>query len=277
MTTRNLLRLLLIAVAALTSPTIWGAAPAATVDTITISSGLIPQPMKITVAVPCEVPAEGCPTLYLLNGHGGDYRNWPKILPVDSIAAHYGMVIVCPSGMNSWYWDSPADSTMKMESFITNELVAAIDSLYPTRPQREYRAVTGLSMGGHGALWLALNHPDLFGSAGSTSGGVDIRPFPKSWNMARYLGDRDENTEVWNSHTVTNFVEQLAAADLNLIIDCGYDDFFYEVNCEFDRKLNEAKIPHTFITGPGGHTFAYWQKSIYPQIDFFARKFGIMK
>lgn len=98
------------------------------------------------------------------------------------------MIIVCPDGRNSWYWDSPVDPSMQMESFFTDCLIPTVDSLYRTMPARGGRAITGLSMGGHGALWLAWRHPDLFGAAGSMSGGVDIRPFPANWNMADRLG-----------------------------------------------------------------------------------------
>lgn len=88
------------------------------------------------------------------------------------------MIIACPDGENSWYWDSPLDPASQFETFVSQEFPDWIDAHYPTIPSREGRAVTGLSMGGHGALWTALRHKDRFGAAGSTSGGVDIRLSP---------------------------------------------------------------------------------------------------
>lgn len=244
-------------------------------DTITLSSPLLPRPMKVTVARPL---GEGpFPTLYLLNGHGGDYRAWPRILDIDSVAAARQMVVVCPSGMNSWYWDAPADPSMRMESFITGELVETIDSLYPTIPSRDARAIAGLSMGGHGALWLALRHPEIWSQAGSTSGGVDIRPFPGSWNMARWLGEKKSNPAVWDAHTVAALVDSLpdsVISSIDIIIDCGTGDFFYDVNCRLDSALNARHIPHTFTTSPGKHHWTYWTRSIHPHIDRFARRLG---
>ena len=76
--------------------------------------------------------------------------------------------------MASWYWNSPVDPKSQYETFISDELIKAIDSKYKTIKNRTGRAITGLSMGGHGALYLAIKHQDVFGAAGSMSGGVDI-------------------------------------------------------------------------------------------------------
>jgi S-formylglutathione hydrolase FrmB len=95
-------------------------------------------------------------------------------------------------------------------------------------------------MGGHGGLWLGIRHSDIFGSAGSTSGGVNIIPFPKNWKMADQLGDYESNKEAWRDHTVINLVPQLKPGQLNIIFDCGVDDFFFEVNNELHQALLDA-------------------------------------
>lgn len=245
-------------------------------DTITLSgANLLRNEMKVTVAVPASYRCEGdtahYPTLYLLNGHGGHYRTWPNLLDIDKAANDYGMIIVCPSGMNSWYWDSPVDPGMQMESFFVEELIPAIDSLYRTRPVREQRAITGFSMGGHGALWLAMRHPEIFANAGSTSGGVNIIPFPNNWHMPDLLGKYADNKERWKQHTVVTIADSIQPGTLNLIFDCGTEDFFYNVNCQLDSILNSRKIHHTFITYPGAHNAPYWSKSIHPQLQYFHR------
>lgn len=247
-----------------------GASATAPADTITLASKLLPEPMKVTVARP-DGPGP-FPTLYLLNGHGGHHRTWPSLVDIDSVAEANQWVVVCPSGMNSWYWDSPERPDMKMESFFTTELVAAIDSLYPTISDPKARAITGLSMGGHGSLWLALRHPDIWGHAGSTSGGVDVRPFPGSWRLSSLIGERDSVPEVWYSHTVRSLVDTLPDSVLrsvDMTIDCGTDDFFYTVNCQLDSVLSARHIPHVFATSPGAHNGAYWSRSIIPQLNHF--------
>ncbi|MCM1292278.1 MAG: esterase family protein [Bacteroides sp.] len=236
----------------------------------------IPGPAPVTIAVPTDysnLSESTYPVVYLLNGHGGDHKSWGSVINIDSLADAYGVIIVCPSGLNSWYWDSPVDPKMRMESYIIDDLVPWVDAEYRTTKSRDERAITGLSMGGHGALWLALRHPDLFGNAGSTSGGVDFRPWPKSWNIPDRLGSYESNPMRWTEHTVMSLVPMIIPGQVNIIFDCGTDDFFYDVNCTLDRELNQRRIPHAFLTSPGGHTPSYWHQSIGPQMDFFARHF----
>ena len=135
------------------------------------------------------------------------------------------------------------------------------------------RAITGLSMGGHGGLWTAIRHKDTFGACGSTSGGVDIRPFPKNWDMAKRLGDYESNKEIWDTHTVINQIDKIQNGDLAIIFDCGEADFFIQVNKDLHNRLLEKKIDHDFITRPGGHTGEYWNNAIDYQILFFDKFF----
>jgi S-formylglutathione hydrolase FrmB len=114
----------------------------------------------------------------------------------------------------------------------------------------------------------------VFGAVGSTSGGLDIRPFPEYWNMKKYLGERDENLEVWNNHTVINQLDRLKEGELAIIIDCGVGDFFYAVNKAVHERLLSQKISHDFISRPGGHNDGYWNNSIDYQILFFRKFFN---
>lgn len=241
-----------------------------------VPSRFIKSPGKISVSVPDgydKGDQKDYPVLYLLNGHGGNHTSWPGIINTDSLATVYKMIIVCPQGRNSWYWDSPVDSNMQMESYITKELVPWIDKNYRTRRCPGQRAITGLSMGGHGGLWLGLRHPELFRNAGATSGGVDIRPFPTRWNMADFLGPKDKYPERWENHTVTTLIEKVNPEGYGIIFDCGTEDFFYKVNCKLDSIMTAKGIEHTFLTSPGSHNGKYWRKSIIPQIKFFHHRF----
>jgi|SRR5450759_5197606 len=112
-----------------------------------------------------------------------------KVPAIKEYADQYQLMIVCPDGgFTSWYFDSPVDSTIKYETYISRELIAAIDTKYHTIKDKKGRAITGLSMGGHGAFYLAFRHQDVWGAAGSMSGGLDIRPFPNSWDIPKRLG-----------------------------------------------------------------------------------------
>lgn len=247
-------------------------------DTITVASQFIDPAMKVTVIVPEQYfdnAGERYPVVYLLNGFGGDNTQWTEQTkaPLDSLASAYGMIFVCPDGRNSWYWDSPVDPKMQMESFITKTLVPHIDANYRTKADSAHRAITGLSMGGHGGLWLGIRHSDIFGNAGSTSGGVDIRPFPKNWTMAERIGPYENNQDVWDNHTVINLVPTLKPGQLNIIFDCGVNDFFFQVNESLHRALLDANIPHDYISRPGAHTHPYWRNAILYQIQYFNQQF----
>lgn len=240
---------------------------------VEIASNLLPRNMNVNVTLPESYDYDTTvryPVVYLLNGHGGNNNSWGTVANLDSLATVHDFIIVCPDGMNSWYFDSPVREDMQMESFITTVLVPYIDAHYRTLPQPESRAITGLSMGGHGAMWLAMRHLDLFRNAGATSGGVDFTPWPDSWNVKDALGTRDSNPELWSSHTVASQVKNLKPGQLNIVFDCGTEDFFYDVNCALDSTLNAMHIPHQYRTSPGAHNGAYWGKSIIPQLQFFA-------
>jgi S-formylglutathione hydrolase FrmB len=250
---------------------------AARVDTLLVKSPSMNKKVQVVVVTPDVAlgkKAQACPVVYLLHGYGGDAFSWIQIKPqLPQIADAKGMIFVCPDAKNSWYWDSPRDSSYRYETFVSTELLKYIDAHYHTVANRNGRAITGLSMGGHGALWLAFRHKDLFGACGSTSGGVDIRPFPQNWEMAKQLGEFAYNKKVWDQHTVVNQLDRIEHGDLALIIDCGESDFFLNVNKDLHTRLLARHIDHDFITRPGGHTLLYWRNSIDYQLLFFQKHF----
>lgn len=249
-------------------------------DTIEIASDRLAYPMKVCVTLPAQAlqsdsKEKRFPVLYLLHGYSGDYSNWVKMGGnIDSLATVNEMIVVCPDGRDSWYWDSRYDDKMQMESFITKELIPEIDRRFPTRNCAGQRAVTGLSMGGQGAMFLAIRHPELFSAAGSMSGGLDIRPFPNNWKMKKALGPADKNKEVWEQTTIYNLVDSLKPGQLDIIFDCGADDFFHNVNLNLHNKLIEKKIAHDYISRPGKHNWKYWRNSLPYQMMFFRQKFS---
>lgn len=250
------------------------AVEAAKVDSIQVKSACMNKEVKVVVVAPDQAAAKPCPVIYLLHGYSDNQNGWIEIKPdLPQIADEKGIIFVCPDGKKSWYWNSPMQADVRYEDFISKELVSYIDSHYSTIASRNGRAITGLSMGGHGALWNAIRHSDVFGAAGSTSGGLDIRPFPKNWEISTQLGDQESHRENWESHTVINLVPTLQKGQLALIIDCGEDDFFLEVNQNIHKALLKQGIDHDFITRPGAHNRTYWRNAIDYQILFFQKHF----
>lgn len=248
--------------------TLW----AGKVETLKVKSPSMNKEVEVVVVTP-EKPGK-YPVVYMLHGHGGNAKSWVELIPdMPQVADRDGVIFVCPDAKNSWYWDSPKNPAYRYETFVSKELVDYIDKHYSTIADRKARAITGLSMGGHGAMWISFRHKDVFGAAGSTSGGVDIRPFPNNWNMAEQLGSEADNRAVWEEHTVINQIDRLKNGDLALIIDCGYRDFFFEVNNNFHEKLLKYKIDHDFYVRPGAHEGKYWISSIPYHFLFFKRFF----
>ncbi|MFN0293377.1 alpha/beta hydrolase [Pedobacter helvus] len=244
---------------------------AANVDTVKTYSPSMKKEIKAVVITPANYKEKSkFQVVYLLHGYSGNYANWVTAVPaIKNLADQHQLIIVCPDGnFNSWYLDSPEQPNSKYETYIAKELVKWVDEHYKTIADKKARAITGLSMGGHGALYLAFKHQDVFSVAGSMSGGVDIRPFPNNWDMAKLLGTYAEKPAQWDNASVINLTHLLTPNALSLIVQCGTDDFFYKVNVALHEKLTYQNIPHTFITNPGGHTWKYWAEAINYQLVF---------
>ena len=253
------------------------ASKAARVDTISTYSQAMKKNIRTVVIVPEGYERlKALPTVYLLHGYSDRYSKWVNTVPtIKDHADRLKMIIVCPDGnFSSWYFDSPVDPKWQYETYITKELVPDIDKKYKTIKERSARAITGLSMGGHGALYLAIKHQELFAAAGSMSGGVDLRPFPGNWDIKERLGAYDEHPDRWSANSVIEMTHLIKPGKLALIIDCGKDDFFYNVNVALHQKLMYQNIPHDFIIRPGEHNWSYWANSITFQLLYFNNFFN---
>lgn len=251
------------------------------VDTVAVFSQSMGKNVKNVIILPegySNTAEKKYPVVYLLHGYGGNHQAWLKIKPnLPQMASVLGLIIVCPDGQNSWYWDSPTNPKMRYETFVSSELVNYMDKNYKTKAEVSGRAITGLSMGGHGGLWLGIRHQDVFGACGSMSGGVDILPFPENWKMKDQLGDYSENKTVWEQHSVINQLHKIKAGKLSIIIDCGTGDFFYGVNKALHEKLLYLNIPHDYTERPGVHNGPYWTNAVDYQLLYFSKALGVYK
>jgi len=247
---------------------------AAKVDTLAVYSNSMKKNTKTCVVTPAmydKTRTKAYPVLYLLHGYGGNFASWVNDFPqVKQFSDQYGMIIVGVDGaFSSWYFDSPVDPTMKYETYVTKELIDFVDNTFNTIKSREGRAISGLSMGGHGALYLSIRHQDIFGASGSMSGGVDFRPFPQNWDLTKRLGNQAQYPENWEKNTVLYQLYLIGNTKLSMIIDCGTSDFFIAVNRQLHEKMLYLNIKHDYIERPGGHTGEYWNNALQYQVLFF--------
>lgn len=216
------------------------------------------------------------PVLYLLHGYSDDYMAWQNHVDLTKHANKYGFIIVCPDGQDSWYFDSPIDPTYQFETYVSQELRNYIESNYRTINDRRYRAITGLSMGGHGALWLAWRHPDIYGMCGSMSGGVDITTIKDHYKIDKRLGKYADNEAVWKNHSVINLVPTLKN-DQFIIIDDGIKDIFIKDNRALHAALKEHKIKHDYSERPGRHSWDYWVESLKLHLTDFSNRIHMIE
>jgi len=249
----------------------------ATADTINVYSTAMHKEVKAVVISPANyaVAEQRFPVVYLLHGFSGKYSDWIKLVPqIKQMADDYQLLIVCPDGSyGSWYFDSPVDSSFRYETFVSTELTIYIDSHFKTISNRNGRAITGLSMGGHGGLFLGFRHQDIFGACGSMSGGVDLLPFAGKFEIDKRIGDTVHHLQNWKDLSVINLIEHYSDDSLSIIIDCGTEDFFYKYNKNLHQKMLRLGIKHDYIERPGIHNWDYWSNAVIYQLAFFKQYF----
>jgi len=247
------------------------------IDSVAIHSNTMTIDVKTIVIIPDVALGEEavkCPVIYLLHGYGGYEKSWIIIKPeLPRIADEKGIIFVCPDGKNSWYINSPLLKTSQYETFISSELIDYIDHKYNTLADSAHRAITGLSMGGHGALFNALRHNNVFGAAGSMSGAVDIRHYNNKFGLQTLLGNKKDYPYHWEANAVPNQISRIQDGMIAIIFDCGTSDFTFSQNEALHKMLINQNIGHDYTTRPGAHTLGYWCNSIDYHILFFCNFF----
>jgi S-formylglutathione hydrolase FrmB len=240
-----------------------------------LESSNIAKPDTVWVFVPSDYQGNAAgtyPVVYLLNGWSGTYHQWNDIMGCQAYADRYQFIIVCPDGLyDSWYINSPAVGKSRFADFFYSDLMPFIGGKYRVRPENIF--ITGLSMGGYGAFRLFAERPDLFRSAGSISGLLDLSGHWNEYGIQRYLGIKDQESgkSVLDKFSVLAGIGKIARAGKPVIFSCGTSDPFYSINTAFRLKCEELKIDATCITSPGGHDYGYWKSAIGFHFDFFSR------
>lgn len=216
--------------------------------------------------------------IYVLHGFSGNHTDWTKLTNIAQLADQYDVIVVNPDGnYGAWYLNSPVLNDSQYETYIAEDVVNYIDNTYSTNRSKMGRGITGLSMGGYGALNVAINNQQVFAAVTSMSGGVDLRPFAAEFGIAKVLGEYSQYPQRWDNAAIINNLHKLAAGNtqwkktadsLAIMLDIGVEDFFIEQNRELHQALLSQRIRHDYVERPGAHDWHYWQKVIPYQFLF---------
>ncbi len=216
------------------------------------------------------------PVLYLLHGLSDDHTAWTRFTRLESYVDGLPLIVVMPDGGRGFYTDSRSNPRAAFETFVARDLVGFVDAAFRTIPDRSGRVVAGLSMGGYGALKLALKHPDLFRAAASHSGAVGFASRPWTdvephWGLefAPVFG-KDPRGGPDDLFAIAERADRAKLPALR--IDCGVDDGLIESNRNFHARLEALGVPHEYAEFPGGHDWGYWDEHVREALDFFARE-----
>lgn len=241
-------------------------------DTLFIQSEALHRTQRAVVFYP-----EGSgpfPVVYLLHGHGGSYRNWPNRTDLAHLANTFRLIMVSPDGgRDGWYIDSPVQDSARYATHVGSEVPRAVLAHAGSRADSLRQGLVGLSMGGHGAVSLALDFPHRFKAAASLSGGLDLLPFPERWGLSARLGPLEsaQDSARWAQFSLLQRIHHLDAETTPALwIDCGVEDFFLQANRDVREVLLARRIPHTYIERPGAHTWTYWVHALPDALRFLS-------
>ncbi|MGF1926063.1 MAG: alpha/beta hydrolase, partial [Bacteroidia bacterium] len=170
------------------------------------------------------------PVLYLLHGHSATYKAWSKLADLQALSTQYEFIVVCPDGLKkSWYINSPHPDSLQYESFFIKELLPRIQQDYAVDTTKYF--ITGASMGGFGAMYLFTSYPNLFLSAGSTSGVLNLRHSGfKKTTLSYLLGEYSEDNKLFDKYSPTSRLRLIEGLNKTIIFDCGTEDYLYKAN-----------------------------------------------
>jgi putative tributyrin esterase len=239
-----------------------------TMRDVTFHSAALNRSMQYRVVLPASLtPGQRLPVIYLLHGGGGGFRDWTNYSDVARFAER-GLVLVMPEGGSSYYTNSAEHSQDRYEDYIATDLISDVESKFPVAADRANRAIVGVSMGGFGAVKLALRHPELYAFAGGISPAIDVpsRPFsikrPGQWLYHQSIFGS------WGSqhrHSNDPFVLAQSADPATapyFYVSCGEQEGLLPANRKFAALLVERRFSHEFHTVPGGHNWTQWNNDL---------------
>lgn len=233
-------------------------------------------------------PHKKYPVLYLLHGHSDDHTSWLRKSLIELVVREHELIVVMPNAHRGFYTNSKKGHDYF--TFFSEELPTVINNYFPASDKREDNYVAGLSMGGYGALKLALNCPDKFVAAGSLSGA--LAPFESlqratesdmfsvqdfRTNFINVFGSKEDFLESDNDlFYLTQQLDKVDKPKPKIYQSCGTDDPLYDTNLAYKELITQSTSnfhDYYYIEEEGGHDWKFWNQ----QLPIMLKTLGIIK
>jgi S-formylglutathione hydrolase FrmB len=245
----------------------------------TFQSAALGRPIKYRVLLPdgYDRGAKRFPVLYLLHGLEGHFDDWSTRTDLAERVRSLPLIVVMPEGADSWYTNA-ADASGRFEDYIATDLVHDVEAKFRAIRARYGRVIAGLSMGGYGAVKIALKHPGLFQAAVSLSGAFDATdpPFAESFPahteaMGRIFGSPASDTRRDNDVFALAGKVTVAGAPA-IYVACGESDRFLASNRRLVEILQKRGFTYEYHETAGAHGWDYWNRQIVPLLAWVRRQ-----
>ncbi len=224
-------------------------------------------PMAVLVPPDYAISNRRYAVLTLLHGISDTFMCWLDYTNIRRYLDTLRLIVVMPECGRSFYINTV--DGRHYEDFLVNDLIAFMDGEYPTLATPTTRGIGGLSMGGYGALMLALRHRDVWSAAFSHSGAVGAPHWVEDAPNVSVFGPM--NSAKRQEHDLWRLIDAPADNFPQLHFDCGLDDFLLDENRAFHHSLQARSLAHVYREHPGGHTWDYCDEHLPSSIDWLTR------
>jgi len=235
---------------------------------VVFQSAALGRDMRYRVLLPSFVAQDQkLPVAYLLHGGGGNFRDWSNYSDLSGFVES-GLVLVMPQGDYSYYVNAVEHPADRYEDYVVQDLLYDVETRFPVTKGRSNRAIVGVSMGGFGAINIALTHPDLFVFAGALSPAIDVprrqfslRRVQQSRALRSIFGP--SGSEARRSNDPFLIARSVLPTNAPyFFLSCGEAESLLAPNRQFAAVLARQNLPYEFHIVPGGHDWTQWNKEV---------------